>query len=177
MAVTNTDRVGAPLEQSYVLLRDAERVELDIGALGLDKRTPHRGEANFRFQLLPRPDGVIYGVCLGDNCADRGLQLLLTTQRVKLGYWEGGCPIFAIKVTGRLRLHPDEFRGFSSGVAYRIDEDIHEGHIPWLVNNVGEFREREKNLSDLLTLGLEPMTSRLEKEVQLDGCNTYRRGG
>lgn len=169
MAVTHTDRVGTPLEQSYVLLRDAERVELDIGALGLDKRTPHRGEvlllltANFRFQLLPRPDGVIYGVRLGDNCVDRGLQLLLTTQRVQVGYEDGGCPIFAIKVTGRLCLHPDEFCGFSSGAAYRIEEDIHEGQIPWLVNNVGEFRDREKSLSDLLTLGLEPMTSRLEK--------------
>ena len=54
MAVTHTDRVGTPLEQSYVILRDAERVKLDIGALGLDKHTPHRGEANFRFQLLPR---------------------------------------------------------------------------------------------------------------------------
>ena len=58
MAVTHTDRAGAPLEQSYVLLRDAERVELDNGALGLDKRTPHRGGANFRFQLLPKADGV-----------------------------------------------------------------------------------------------------------------------
>lgn len=163
MAVTHTDRVGAPLEQSYVILRDAERVELDIGALGLDKRTPHRGEAHFRFQLLPRPDGVIYGMSLGDNCADRGLQLLLTTQRVLIGRWEGGCPIFAIKVTGRLCLHHDEFRGFSSGATYRIEEDIHDGHIPWLVNNVWEFRDREKSLSDLLTLGLEPMTSRLEK--------------
>ena len=163
MAVTHTGRAGTPLEQSYLLLRDAERVELDIGALGLDKRTPHRGEANFCFQLMPRPDGVIYGACLGESWAARGLQLLLTTQRVKIGYWEGGCPIFAIKVTGRLCLHPDEFRGFSSGAAYRIDEDIHEGHIPWLVNNVVEFREREKSLGDLLTLGLEPMTSRLEK--------------
>lgn len=163
MAVTHTDRVGTPLEQSYVILRDAERVELDIGALGLDKRTPHRGEANFRFQLLPRPDGVIYGSSLGDRCAERGLQLLLTTQRVQVGHGEGGCPIFAIKVTGRLCLHPDEFCGFSSGAAYRIDEDIHEGQIPWLVNNVAEANKREKSLSDLLTLGLEPMTSRLEK--------------
>ena len=163
MAVTHTDRVGAPLEQSYVLLRDTERVELDIGALGLDKRTPHRGEAHFRFQLLPRPDGLIYCDSLGDIWTERGLQLLLTTQRVQVGCGDGGCPIFAIKVTGRLCLHPDEFRGFSSGAAYRIDEDIHEGHIPWIVNNVGEFREREKSLSDLLTLGLEPMTSRLEK--------------
>ena len=163
MAVTHTDRVGTPLEQSYVLLRDAERVELDIGALGLSKRTPHRGEANFRFQLIPRPDGVIYGRSLDDRWSYRGLQLLLTTQRVKLGYGDGGCPVFAIKVTGRLCLHPNEFCGFSSGAAYRIDEDIHEGHIPWIVNNVGEFREREKSLSDLLTLGLEPMTSRLEK--------------
>ena len=163
MAVTHTDRVVAPLEQSYVILRDAERVELDIGVLGLDKRTPHRGQQNFRFQLLPRPDGVIYGSSLGDRCADRGLQLLLTTQRVQVGYGCGGCPIFAIKVTGRLCLHPDEFRGFSSCATYRIDEDIHEGQIPWLVNNVWEFRDREKSLSDLLTLGLEPMTSRLEK--------------
>ena len=163
MAVTHTDRVGTPLEQSYVILRDAERVELDIGALGLDKRTPHRGEAHFRFQLLPRPDGVIYGMSLGDRCSDRGLQLLLTTQRVQVGYGDGGCPIFAIKVNGRLCLYPNEFRGFSSGAAYFIDEEIHEGHIPWLVNNVAEAREREKNLSDLLTIGLEPMTSRLEK--------------
>ena len=163
MAVTHTDRVGTPLEQSYVILRDAERVKLDIGALGLDKRTPHRGEAHFRFQLLPRPDGVIYGMSLGDNWTERGLQLLLTTQRVQVGYGGGGCPIFAIKVTGRLCLHPDEFRGFSSCATYRIDEDIHEGQIPWLVNNVWEFRDREKSLSDLLTLGLEPMTSRLEK--------------
>ena len=163
MAVTHTDRVVAPLEQSYVILRDAERVELDIGALGLDKRTPHRGEAHFRFQLLPRPDGVIYGSSLGDRCADRGLQLLLTTQRVQVGYGDGGCPIFAIKVTGQLCLYPNEFRGFSSGAAYFIDEEIHEGHIPWLVNNVAEARDREKSLSDLLTLGLEPMTSRLEK--------------
>ena len=163
MAVTHTDRVVAPLEQSYVILRDAERVELDIGVLGLDKRTPHRGEANFRFQLLPRPDGVIYGSSLGDRCADRGLQLLLTTQRVQVGYGDGGCPIFAIKVTGQLCLYPNEFRGFSSGAAYFIDEEIHEGHIPWLVNNVAEARDREKSLSDLLTLGLEPMTSRLEK--------------
>ena len=163
MAVTHTDRVVAPLEQSYVILRDAERVKLDIGALGLDKRTPHRGEANFRFQLLPRPDGVIYGSSLGDRCADRGLQLLLTTQRVQVGYGDGGCPIFAIKVTGQLCLYPNEFRGFSSGAAYFIDEEIHEGHIPWLVNNVAEARDREKSLSDLLTLGLEPMTSRLEK--------------
>ena len=163
MAVRHTGGAGTPLEQSYLLLRNAERVELDIGALGLDKRTPHRGEANFRFQLLPRPDGVIYGRSLDDRWSYRGLQLLLITQRVQVGYGDGGCPIFAIKVTGRLCLHPDEFRGFSSGAAYRIDEDIHEGHIPWLVNNVGEFREREQRLSDLLTLGLEPMTSRLEK--------------
>ena len=163
MAVRHAGGAGTPLEQSYLLLRNAERVELDIGALGLDKRTPHRGEANFRFQLIPRPDGVIYGRILDDRWSYRGLQLLLTTQRVQVGYGGGGCPVFAIKVTGRLCLHPNEFCDFSSGVAYCIEEDIHEGQIPWLVNNVAEFREREKSLSDLLTLGLEPMTSQLEK--------------
>ena len=163
MAVTETARVGQPLEQSYVLLRDAERVELDIGgALGLEKRTPHRGQQNFRFQLLPRPGGEIYGRSIRDNMPYRGLQLLLTTERVQVGW--GAPPNFAVKVTGRLVLHPDEFGGFSSGVVYSIEEDIHEGHIKWMVLNTAEFREREQSLSDLLTLGLEPLTSRLEEE-------------
>lgn len=162
MAVTDTGLVGLPLEQAYVLLRDAERVDLDIGAKGLEKRTPHRGQQNFRFQLLPRPGGVIYGHCIRDDKPDRGLQLLLTTERVQIGF--GAPPNFAIKVTGRLVLHPDEFRGFSSGAAYSIEEDIHEGYLKWMVLNTEGFRVREKSLSDLLTLGLEPMTSRLEKE-------------
>lgn len=162
MAVTDTGLVGLPLEQVYVLLRDAERVDLDIGAKGLEKRTPHKGQQNFRFQLLPRPGGVIYGHCIRDDKPDRGLQLLLTTERIQVGY--GAPPDFAIKVTGRLVLHPDEFRGFSSGAAYPIGEDIHEGYLKWMVLNTEEFREREQSLSDLLTLGLEPITSRLEKE-------------
>ena len=162
MAVTDTGRVGLPLEQAYVLLRDAERVDLDIGATGLEKRTPHRGTQNFRFQLLPRPGGVIHGHSIRDDRPDRGLQLLLTTERIQVGY--GAPPDFAIKVTGRLVLHPDEFRGFSSGAAYSIEEDIHEVYLKWMVLNTEEFREREQSISDLLTLGLEPMTSRLEKE-------------
>ena len=162
MAVTDTGLVGLPLEQAYVLLRDAERVDLDIGAKGLEKRTPHRGQQNFRFQLLPRPGGVIYGHCIRDDKPDRGLQLLLTTERIQVGY--GAPPNFAIKMTGRLVLHPDEFRGFSSSAAYSIEEDIHEGYLKWMVLNTEEFREREQNLSDLLTLGLESMTSRLEEE-------------
>ena len=162
MAVTDTGLVGLPLEQVYVLLRDAERVDLDIGAKGLEKRTPHKGQQNFRFQLLPRPGGVIYGHCIRDDKPDRGLQLLLTTERVQIGF--GTPPNFAIKVTGRLVLHPDEFGGFRSGGTYRIAEDIHEGHIKWMVLNVAEFQEREQSLSDLLTLGLESMTSRLEEE-------------
>ena len=161
MAVTDTGRVGLPLEQAYVLLRDAERVDLDIGATGLEKRTPHRGQKNFRFQLLTRPGGVIYGHCIRDDKPDRGLQLLLTTERVQVGY--GAPPKFAIKVTGRIVLHPDEFRGFSSGAAYSIEEDIHEGYLKWMVLNTEGFRVREESLSNLLTLGLEPMTSRLEK--------------
>lgn len=167
MAVTETGRVGLPLEQTYVILRDAERVDLDIRATGLEKRTPQNGTQNFRFQLLPRPGGVIYGHSIKDDNLDRGLQLLLTTERVQVGY--GAPPNFAIKVTGRLTLHPDEFRGLSSGSAYSIEEDIHEGYLKWMVLNTEEFREREKSLSDLLALGLEPMTSLLEKE----GCHLW----
>lgn len=162
MAVTETGRVGLALEQAYVILRDAEQVDLDIGATGLEKSTPHRGQQHFRFQLLPRPGGVIYGHSIRDDRPDLGLQLLLTTERVRVGF--GAPPNFAIKVTGRLTLHPDEFRGLSSGAAYSIEEDIHEGYLKWMVLNTEEFREREKSLRDLLTLGLEPMTSRLEEE-------------
>lgn len=145
MAVRHTDGcVNYTLAaQTYLLLREACAVELDLSLEELTRLTSHGRTRHHWFQLeVGDETGVLRGHSIVD-VEEQGLILVLATRQVTFGDDR------VLRVGGQFYLYPDEHGGLSSGSDGHYELELDDGDFEW--TRTGSF---DANVDLKVTLGL-----------------------